>query len=89
MSLIYGPQDCRAVDELVQNTFRGTDSPSALMYFVGDKPTWKSPTNIFRGEPWKVESVPTIIKMRDGKELARLDDEVTFGKDLPAFVRGD
>jgi hypothetical protein len=26
---------------------------------------WKTPSNIFRGEPWQVTSVPTVIKVED------------------------
>jgi hypothetical protein len=26
---------------------------------------WKAPSNPFRGEPWHVKSIPTIIKVRD------------------------
>jgi hypothetical protein len=26
---------------------------------------WKTPSNIFRGEPWQITSVPTVIKVED------------------------
>jgi len=78
--------DCLAVDELVQKTFKPIDGPSALMVHVGDKPTWKSPSNLFKGEPWKIRSIPTIIKLRDTKEIARLDDDATFGRKLIDFM---
>ncbi|TFK41829.1 hypothetical protein BDQ12DRAFT_677228 [Crucibulum laeve] len=77
--------DCVAIEELVKTTF-GPDGPSALIVYVGDRSQWKSPSNIYRGEPWKLTSVPTIIKLKDGKEEARLvDDEIA--PRLAAFVK--
>jgi len=64
----------------VKNTFTSKGSPSALIVYVGDRPTWKSPSNRFRGEPWRVQSVPTIIKVKDGEEVKRLvDTEISLG----------
>lgn len=78
--------DCRAVDGLVQKTF-GPEGPTALLVYVGDKPTWKSADNVFRGEPWKLKSVPTIIKLHDRQEIARLvEDEVQ--EHLASLVSG-
>ncbi|KAH9837253.1 uncharacterized protein C8Q71DRAFT_857565 [Rhodofomes roseus] len=65
--------DCREVDGLIRKVFGPSDSPSALIVYVGQRAAWKDPTNPFRGEPWKVQSVPTIIRARDG---ARLDEEI-------------
>ncbi|KAK0208915.1 hypothetical protein DFS33DRAFT_1380403 [Desarmillaria ectypa] len=72
--------DCRVVDGLVKDTFESDESPSALIVYVGDRPTWKTPANKFRGYPWKIESVPTIIKLKDGIESSRLvDSEISAG----------
>ncbi|KAK0233799.1 hypothetical protein IW262DRAFT_111242 [Armillaria fumosa] len=98
--------DCRAVDRLLRDTFGSDESPSALIVYVGDRPTsvremgmcpcsllimthysdrWKTPANEFRGEPWKIESIPTIIKLKDGAEASRLvDSEISAG--LQAFI---
>jgi len=78
--------DCNAVDGLVKSTFSSEDAPSALIIYVGDRPTWKSPSNVFRGEPFKIQSVPTILKIQNGKEVGRLvDSEITPG--LANFIR--
>jgi len=78
--------DCNAVDGLVKSTFSSEDAPSALIIYVGDRPTWKSPSNVFRGEPFKIQSVPTILKIQNGKEVGRLvDNEITPG--LANFIR--
>lgn len=64
--------DCRDVQEQVQKTFETSDGPSALIVYVGDKTEWKSPSNIFRGEPWNLSSIPTIVRLHNGVEDARL-----------------
>ncbi|KAF9074905.1 hypothetical protein BDP27DRAFT_1287038 [Rhodocollybia butyracea] len=78
--------DCIAVEELVKDTFSSDGSPSALIIYVGDRSTWKSPSNTLRGEPWRVQSVPTIMKVKNGKEVKRLvDSEITSG--LTNFIK--
>ncbi|EJD03788.1 uncharacterized protein FOMMEDRAFT_27663 [Fomitiporia mediterranea MF3/22] len=61
--------DCRRVEEVVRKAFEPLTAPSALIVFVGQRNT----TNEFRGSPWNVTSVPTII----GRDDVRfVDDEV-------------
>jgi len=70
--------DCVAVDNLVRETFSAADSPSALIVYVGDRAQWKSPSNAFRGDPWELTSIPTIVKLGDPKGEDRLVlDEIT------------
>ncbi|KAJ7161302.1 hypothetical protein C8R43DRAFT_881264, partial [Mycena crocata] len=57
--------DCRKVDDVVQKTFSAPDSPSAVIVYVGDKPQWKALDNVFRGEPFKITGIPTIIKLKE------------------------
>ncbi|KAG5720541.1 hypothetical protein E4T56_gene2570 [Termitomyces sp. T112] len=57
--------DCRDVEILVNRTFCGENSPSALIVYVGDRAEWRIPSNPFRGGAWKVTSVPTIIRIKD------------------------
>ncbi|KII93677.1 hypothetical protein PLICRDRAFT_100806 [Plicaturopsis crispa FD-325 SS-3] len=74
--------DCRDVEGLVKGTFEPKDGPSGVIVYVGQKAEWKTPANAFRGEPWRVTGVPTIIKLRD---VARLvDNEITSR--LTSFV---
>ncbi|KAL6307697.1 hypothetical protein BKA93DRAFT_727092 [Sparassis latifolia] len=65
--------DCRAVDELIQSAFGPDTGHSGLVVFVGQRSEWKSPSNPFRGNPWNVQSVPTIIRIRDGARLVDTD----------------
>ncbi|EGN97164.1 hypothetical protein SERLA73DRAFT_183803 [Serpula lacrymans var. lacrymans S7.3] len=65
--------DCVAVDDTVQSVFGNNDGPSALIVYVGQKADWKTPSNQFRGEPWKIQSVPTIIRLRDDARLVDMD----------------
>jgi len=75
--------DCLAVEDVVENTFGPAAAPTALAVYVGQKAEWKSSSNPFRGEPWKVESIPTIIRTTDGARL--VDAEI---KDrLASFLR--
>jgi len=77
--------DCVDVDSTVQKIF-GTDGPAALIVYVGQKAEWKTPNNPFRSEPWNIQSIPTIIKLRDNKETSRLvESEINGG--LASFVQ--
>jgi len=81
--------DCRRIDPTVQKIFGPSDGPEALIVYVGQKAEWKRPANNpFRGEPWQIESIPTIIKVQDSKEIGRLvDSETTNINDhLASFV---
>lgn len=78
--------DCVAVDRIIQDTFGPEDGLSAVIVYVGQKPEWKTPSNIFRGEPWHITSIPTIIKVEDSKVAGRLDSEINAL--LAAFIQG-
>ncbi|KAH9858329.1 hypothetical protein C2E23DRAFT_177243 [Lenzites betulinus] len=75
--------DCVAVENLVQQTFGPSDGPSGVLVYVGQRADWKSPSNAFRAGPWHLNSIPTIIRTRDGARL--VEDEIT--ERLAAFVR--
>jgi len=77
--------DCIAVDATVQKIF-GPDGPTALIVYVGQKAEWKSPNNPFRGEPWNIQSIPTIIKLDHSEETARLVESEINGC-LASFVQ--
>ncbi|TRM65037.1 hypothetical protein BD626DRAFT_567891 [Schizophyllum amplum] len=64
--------DCRDVEGRVNATFTGAKAPSALIVFVGDRPKWKSQDNVYRQAPYTISGVPTLLKLEDGKEVARL-----------------
>ncbi|KAL5519136.1 hypothetical protein ACEPAH_819 [Sanghuangporus vaninii] len=75
--------DCRRVEDSVRTAFEPADAPSALIVYVGQRHDWRgSSNNPFRGSPWNVSSVPTILR-RDG---ARLVDEEINEESLAAFT---
>ncbi|KAG2156540.1 uncharacterized protein EDB93DRAFT_1127235 [Suillus bovinus] len=82
----WAAMDCVEVDQTIQDTFGPEDGPSAVIVYVGQKHEWKTSSNVFRGEPWQVTSVPTIIKVEDSKVAGRLDSEINTL--LAAFIRG-
>ncbi|KAL5495097.1 hypothetical protein ACEPAI_559 [Sanghuangporus weigelae] len=66
--------DCRRVEDIVCTAFEPADAPSALIVYVGLRRDWKgNSNNPFRGSPWNISSVPTILR-RDGARL--VDDEI-------------
>ncbi|EPQ60253.1 hypothetical protein GLOTRDRAFT_31613 [Gloeophyllum trabeum ATCC 11539] len=77
--------DCRDVERLIRDEFDKDSGPTGLIVYVGQKPEWKTPSNRFRGDPWKIHSIPTIIKKHEGKELGRLVEAEIEAK-LPAFI---
>ncbi|KAF5311936.1 hypothetical protein D9619_002584 [Psilocybe cf. subviscida] len=66
--------DCRRVDSLIKETF-GESGPSALIVYTGNREQWKAKTNIWRQEAWNITSVPTIVRLKNGKEESRLVDD--------------
>ncbi|KAF8512849.1 hypothetical protein BU17DRAFT_95883 [Hysterangium stoloniferum] len=64
--------DCRDVEEYVKEAFESS-SQTGLIIYVGNKPTWKSPENRFR-HSHNISSIPTIVRLDNGKETARLVD---------------
>ncbi|CAL1694528.1 unnamed protein product [Somion occarium] len=69
--------DCVAVEDFIQRTFEPSDAPSALIVYVGQKPEWKLPSSPFRGPPFNVGSIPTVIRVDDGARL--VDGEIQHG----------
>ncbi|KAH8120025.1 hypothetical protein DFH11DRAFT_26863 [Phellopilus nigrolimitatus] len=56
--------DCRRVENAVRHTFDQATAPSALIVYVGQRGDWKgNPENAFRTEPWRINSVPTIVRI--------------------------
>ncbi|ORX37582.1 thioredoxin-like protein [Kockovaella imperatae] len=79
--------DCRNAEQNVKEVFEGDDKPKGVILYVGDKPTWRDPENEYRKE-YKLRGVPTMIRMENGKEVARIEEDEDFldkGK-LEAFV---
>lgn len=77
--------DCRDVEDVVTRTFAPADGPSGLIVYVGQKAEWKTEKNVFRSMPWHIESIPTIVKLKDKAEVSRLVEGEIIGK-LAALV---
>ncbi|PPQ63826.1 hypothetical protein CVT24_009776 [Panaeolus cyanescens] len=77
--------DCVAVDKLVKEVF-SEDGPAALIVYVGERSQWKNPTNVYHQHPWNITNIPTIVKQKDGHEVARLADDRDILKKLKSFA---
>jgi len=78
--------DCRRVEPLLTEAFDGLDKPKAIIYWVGTKPEWKTPLNRARID-WKVDEVPTILRIVDGREEARIvNGEIDDPERLHLFI---
>jgi len=64
--------DCRDMEDVVARTFSPPDGPSGLIVYVGQRPEWKTEANVFRSAPWRIQSIPTIVKLKDAVEIGRL-----------------
>lgn len=79
--------DCRDVESLVEDTFTKEGAPDALIVHVGDRSQWKAESNLYRKEPWYLKSIPTIVKLEDGKEIKRLVDKEITAENLASLLR--
>jgi len=78
--------ECTTVEDLVKNTF-SEGGPEALIVYVGNRTQWKSPSNIYRHEPWKITNVPTIVRLQKGQDAGRLASGSDVIKGLSEFVK--
>ncbi|ETS64669.1 hypothetical protein PaG_00615 [Moesziomyces aphidis] len=62
--------DCVDAQPAINHVF-GTSADAHLV--LVDRPDWKSPDNIFRTQ-CGIKCIPTITKMINGKEVARIED---------------
>ncbi|EPQ28613.1 uncharacterized protein PFL1_03916 [Pseudozyma flocculosa PF-1] len=81
--------DCVDAQPAIQSVFvdeKATNGAHAYMILVGEKPEWKTPENRYRKE-YGLKCIPTILRIENGKETARLEDDECKSKDtLAAFV---
>ncbi|WVQ66160.1 uncharacterized protein L199_004338 [Kwoniella botswanensis] len=79
--------DCRDVESTVKQAFDAPDKPKAIIYWVGSISEWRAPKNKARVD-WNVNSVPTILKIENGKETGRLvEQEILDKKIFEAFLK--
>jgi hypothetical protein len=63
--------DCRDVQEPVKAFFSAPESPKGIIYWVGQRPEWRSPENPARVR-WNVHNVPTILKLMEVSEQSQM-----------------
>ncbi|CAO2647106.1 Nn.00g080280.m01.CDS01 [Neocucurbitaria sp. VM-36] len=67
--------DVRAALPLLDATFSAEDSPEVHYVYVGQKPEYKSPDNLYRTK-WNINSIPTLARYErignEVKETSRL-----------------
>jgi len=77
--------DCRDVEDLIERTFAPANGPSGLIVYVGQRIEWKTGANFFRAAPWRIRSIPTVVKLQGAKEAGRLVEDQIAG-DLLTFI---
>ncbi|SPO25487.1 uncharacterized protein UTRI_03091_B [Ustilago trichophora] len=78
--------DCVDAQPAVEKVFGGSAVDGHIV-LVGERPEWKTPENKFRQE-YAIKCIPTITKVVDGKEVARLEDsECKDAGTVSAFVK--
>eukprot|EP00475_Leptophrys_vorax_P041857 TRINITY_DN78949_c0_g1_i1.p1 TRINITY_DN78949_c0_g1~~TRINITY_DN78949_c0_g1_i1.p1 ORF type:complete len:185 (-),score=4.86 TRINITY_DN78949_c0_g1_i1:105-659(-) len=98
--------DCRRAEPVISRAVRKISSPPsdpqgpatsmdslpALLVHVwaGDRPTWKSPNNEFRGPPFVVQGVPTLLHWEwDSEEATTEVDQGEQRVGSPGKLLGD
>ncbi|KAL7425239.1 hypothetical protein Q5752_000927 [Cryptotrichosporon argae] len=80
--------DCRDVEATVKRAFDGDDKPKGIIYWVGNRTEWRTPSNKARVD-WNVHNVPTILRIEAGKETGRLTEgEILDSAKLKALLTG-
>jgi hypothetical protein len=79
--------DCVDVEPSVREAFDGDNKPEAMLFYVGKKEEWRTPENVARVD-WNVRGIPTIIKLQEGKETARVTEtEILVSSKWQAFLK--
>ncbi|KAK7415977.1 hypothetical protein QQZ08_012170 [Neonectria magnoliae] len=67
--------DCQEALPALNNVFGPDSAPTAYIVRVGSFQEWRGPKkNKYRSPPYSIEGVPTVVKIENGKEIARLGD---------------
>lgn len=64
------------------------DKPVADIRYVGSREQWKfDADNVYRRPPFEITGVPTVLKFRDGKVIARMEEaDILDGTKLEGFM---
>ncbi|WVR07968.1 hypothetical protein IAU60_005011 [Kwoniella sp. DSM 27419] len=64
---------CRDVQGLVKAAFTGANKPNGIIAYIGNFAGWKNVPSHPARLRFQVRFVPTIIKLRNGKEVDRVE----------------
>ncbi|KAF7563750.1 hypothetical protein G7046_g406 [Stylonectria norvegica] len=68
--------DCRDAVPALKTVFEGAKKPTAYIVRVGTRPEWQGNSkNKYRQAPYNIRGVPTVVRIENGIEVARLGDE--------------
>ncbi|KAM0545978.1 hypothetical protein ACHAPJ_011090 [Fusarium lateritium] len=83
--------DSRAAHPVLKRVFGDASAPTAHIVRVGVREEWKgNPDNKYRKAPYNIQGVPTVVKVKHGKEVGRLDDKGTQNEsELRKLIRGE
>ncbi|KAJ4250963.1 hypothetical protein NW762_011613 [Fusarium torreyae] len=83
--------DSRAALPVLKRVFSDASAPTAHIVRVGAREEWKGkPDNKYRKAPYNIQGVPTVVKVKNGKELGRLDDKKSQNEsDLRKLIGGE
>ncbi|SPO25726.1 uncharacterized protein UTRI_03091 [Ustilago trichophora] len=78
--------DCVDAQPAIEKVFGGSTVDGHIV-LVGERAEWKTPENKFRKD-YAIKCIPTITKVVDGKEVARLEDSECKDTDtVSAFAK--
>ncbi|KAF5024376.1 hypothetical protein F66182_3563 [Fusarium sp. NRRL 66182] len=73
--------DVRNALPALNAVFGGASAPKLYLVRVGLRDEWKDPKNKFRHPPYSLQGVPTVVKVKNGKEVERLGDKASQSQD--------
>lgn len=62
--------------------------PKAEVVYVGSREEWRfAPENVYRNPPFEIKKLPTVLKFREGKVVARIEEgQILEGTLLEGFL---
>ncbi|WRT69800.1 uncharacterized protein IL334_006791 [Kwoniella shivajii] len=64
---------CRDVEGIVKSAFTGKSKPDGVITYIGPYSGWKNVPSHPARIKYGIKFVPTIIKLENGKEIARVE----------------
>jgi thiol-disulfide isomerase/thioredoxin len=57
--------DCRDAQPHLESVFKADDAPVLHVVRVGEREQWKTPSNKWRAEPYRIGEIPTLVRLED------------------------